>query len=55
MYEPKDVEQLTKLILDLSHNEHLRKEISKSGIKTSQDHSWDDSASALVSLCNVKE
>ncbi|NLQ06430.1 glycosyltransferase family 4 protein [Cylindrospermopsis raciborskii] len=53
MYEPKDVQQLTKLILELSHNEPLRKEISKSGIKTSQDHSWDNSASALVSLCNI--
>lgn len=50
MYEPKDVRKLSSLISHLANDHYLRSKISKMGIKTVQEHSWNHSAARMISL-----
>lgn len=54
MYEPRNVQQLISLILEVSNDKNLRKEIAKYGVETAQKHSWGHSTSELLKLFSEK-
>lgn len=51
LFEPKDTQKLSELILTLTNNENLRKKMIEKGFRNTKRFSWDRTAEGILNSC----